>query len=174
MSKSTAAAFNCRVYECNFTLPRWLAQSEHHNRVNFESFPCYLVSLFFVFLKLIKNRNAFGNNFYTKKLRIVNIFPTQYHLLRFDKRFESNFKNTVRRTWKSRKQNSRFFKLLLFRDELRKLTRDSQDAVFPYLSNGVSFASIRQTVWKWRPKQYENEENTRKSVFRIFKITLQP
>ena len=79
------------------SMPPYLNFSPH-NRANFENFPCWLFYLFYVFLKLIKNRTEFGKHFFTKKYRLVNIFPMQYHLLRFDKRFESYVQKTVRRT----------------------------------------------------------------------------
>ena len=59
-------------------------------------------SLFFVFLKLIKNCIEFRKYFFMKKLRVVNIFPTAYYLLTFDKRFKSNCDKTVRWIYKSK------------------------------------------------------------------------
>ena len=58
-----------------------------------------------VFSKLITNRNEFEKKFFMKKLRLVNTFPTPYHLFRSDKRLKNNNQKTVRRKLKFKKQN---------------------------------------------------------------------
>jgi len=97
LSKSTVATCDWQWYDSNLTLPCRLVQSEHRKSANFKSIHMTSHLSVFVFLKLIKNRNEFGKYFYMKKLRLVNIFPTPYHLLHFDKRFEINWQNSVRR-----------------------------------------------------------------------------
>ena len=73
----------------------------------------------------------FGKMIKTKKLRLFNTFPTAYHLLNSDKRFETNCQITVRPKLKFRKQYHVFSNLLLIRDEYRKMSRDRKVAHFP-------------------------------------------
>ena len=47
-----------------------------------------------VMWKLLLNHNELERVFYMHKLRLVDIFPTAYHLLHSDERFEQIYENT--------------------------------------------------------------------------------
>ena len=51
-----------------------------------------------VIWKLLLNHNELERVFYMKKLRLVNIFPTAYHLHHSDERFEKSSRKTTAAT----------------------------------------------------------------------------
>ena len=53
---------------------------------------------FLLILKLLLNRKELESVFYMKKLRLVDIFPTAYHLNHFDNRFVKISRKTAAAT----------------------------------------------------------------------------
>ena len=49
-------------------------------------------------LKLLLNRNELEKDLYMEKMRLDDIYPTAYHLLRSNKRFRRNHEKTVTNT----------------------------------------------------------------------------
>ena len=95
--KSTISACNQQLHESTLGLTCRYARFQHRNHVNFDFFRSRRVLIFSVNSKLVLNRKEFGKIIKTKKLRLVNSFPTPYHLLCLDKRCESNCQNIVHR-----------------------------------------------------------------------------
>ena len=79
-----------------------------------------------------------------KKLRIICIYPTPYHLHRSNKLLKNGGQYTVRRFCYD--SDWSIFKITFNRISLCKIRKRVQVAEFERLSNGISFVRFRQTV----------------------------
>ena len=97
------------------------------------------------FSKLLQNGAVYRNVFNMSKMILLHTNPTVYHTHRFDKRLKSSTLYEIRET-KTELMIFFWSKITLKPWGIRESVIHMDGAPDQYLSNGVSYTSIRQTV----------------------------